>query len=243
MIELTQRQKDILRAIIEKYITTAVPVGSEILEKEYTLGVSPATIRNEMVRLTELGYIQKPHTSAGRIPTPMGLKFYIQELMDEKSLSVKDEVLVKEHLWQSRFEHNKLLRDAVHELSKKTGTLAVATDNEGQLFAAGAANILDMPEFYDIDLTKEVLGLLDEIDRFNALFLNSTFERDISVLFGEELGQELLAPCGFVFTQYKDPTAHSGYIGVIGPMRLNYPVVIPVLRYFRSLLSEVSPSY
>lgn len=240
MAELTSRQKDILRAIIEKYIETAMPVGSEILEREYSLGVSPATIRNEMVRLTDLGYIQKPHTSAGRIPTPMGLKFYILELMDEKSLSVKDEVLMKEHLWENRYEHNKLLRNAVRELAQKTKTLAVATDNEGQLFAAGAANILDMPEFYDIDLTKEVLGLLDEIGGFDALFSRSTFEQDVSVLFGEELGQELLAPCGFVFTQYHDASSHTGYIGIVGPMRLNYPVIIPTLRYFKSLLGEAS---
>ena len=67
-MDLTDRQKSLLRAVIEKYIETAEPVGSETVEKEAKLGVSPATIRNEMVRLTSLGYLKQPHTSAGRIP-------------------------------------------------------------------------------------------------------------------------------------------------------------------------------
>lgn len=242
MQELTERQKDILRAIIEKYIETAQPVGSEILEREYSLGVSPATIRNEMVRLTELGYIQKPHTSAGRIPTIMGLKFYIHTLMAEKAMPVKDEVLVKEHLWQNRFEHHKLLRNAVLELAQRTKTLAVATDSDGELFAAGAANILDMPEFYDIDLAQEVLRMLDEIGRVHELFSRTTNLDEVNVLFGEELGHELLAPCGFVFTNYQ-LGPKKGFIGIVGPMRLNYAAVIPTLRYVSHLLGEVARAY
>lgn len=242
MLELTRRQKEILSAIIEKYIETAFPVGSEVLERDFNLGVSPATIRNEMVRLTELGYIQKPHTSAGRIPTPMGLKFYIRDLMHEKELSVKDEVLVKEHLWENRFHYHKLLRIVSKELSLRTKTLSMVTDNEGDLFAAGAAYILDMPEFYDIDLTKEVLGLMDELETVHTMFSRNQIE-DVGILFGEELGNSILAPCGFVFTQYSAGNGKSGYLGVVGPMRLNYASVIPTLRYFSHILSEVSGSY
>ena len=84
MHDLTSRQIQILKSLIEEYIETAEPVGSETLEKKHNLSASPATIRNEMVRLTELGYLKKPHTSAGRIPTPMGMKFYVKQLMKEK---------------------------------------------------------------------------------------------------------------------------------------------------------------
>src|SRR3990172_11352590 len=97
-MDLSERQKNLLRAIIEKYIETAEPVGSETIEKESSLGVSPATIRNEMVRLTALNYLKQPHTSAGRIPTSMGMKFYVDQLMEEKSLSLRDEVAIKEEL-------------------------------------------------------------------------------------------------------------------------------------------------
>jgi len=96
--DLTQRQIQILKAIIEEYITTAEPVGSETLEKKYNLGVSPATIRNEMVRLTEMKLLNQPHTSSGRSPTPESLRYYVEHLMKPKELSVADEVAVKEKI-------------------------------------------------------------------------------------------------------------------------------------------------
>ena len=86
MHDLTQRQVEILKALIEEYIATAEPVGSETLEKKYGLSASPATIRNEMVSLTKLGYLKKNHTSGGRMPTPNGMKFYVKQLMKEKDL-------------------------------------------------------------------------------------------------------------------------------------------------------------
>src|SRR3990172_6835296 len=99
---LTARQTQILKAIIDEYIETADPVGSEALEKKYNLGVSPATIRNEMVSLTKTGYLRQPHTSAGRIPSPNAMKFYIGQLMEEKQMSLTDEVKAKEEVWDSR---------------------------------------------------------------------------------------------------------------------------------------------
>src|SRR4051812_13271695 len=112
MNDLTDRQKDLLKAIVELYVKNGEPVGSEILEREYKLGVSPATIRNEMVKLTEGGFLKQPHTSAGRIPTSMGFRIYISELMKEKEMPVSAEVSIKENLWQQRYQQNKLLREA-----------------------------------------------------------------------------------------------------------------------------------
>src|SRR4029078_211525 len=109
MHDLTQRQVEILKSLIEEYINTAVPVGSETLEKKHNLSASPATIRNEMVHLTELGYLQKPHTSAGRIPTAKGMKFYVDQLMREKDLSVAEEVAVKERVWDFRDKSDKFM--------------------------------------------------------------------------------------------------------------------------------------
>ena len=95
---LTARQTQILKSLIDEYIETAVPVGSDALEKKYNLGVSPATIRNEMVALTKLDFLRQPHTSAGRIPTPLAMKFYIDQLMEEKlkMLSILDLIIISE---------------------------------------------------------------------------------------------------------------------------------------------------
>ena len=83
---LTARQTQILKVIVDEYIATAAAVGSEALDKKYNLGVSPATIRNEMVSLTKSGYLKQLHTSAGRVPTPVAMKFYIDQLMEEKQI-------------------------------------------------------------------------------------------------------------------------------------------------------------
>src|SRR5207253_444065 len=100
MTDLSDRQKDLLKAIVELYVKEGEPVGSQNVEKAYNLGVSPATIRNEMVKLTESGFLKQPHTSAGRIPTSMGFRVYIGELMKEKELPISAEVSIKENLWQ-----------------------------------------------------------------------------------------------------------------------------------------------
>jgi heat-inducible transcriptional repressor len=244
MPDLTERQKELLKTIIEKYIETAEPIGSETIEKESSLGISPATIRNEMVKLTSLGYLKQPHTSAGRIPTSMAFKFYVAELMKAKELSVKDEVAIKESLWDYRYEFDKLLRQATRALAEQTRSMALATTQEGETYSSGLANILDMPEFYDIDLTKSVLLLPDRFDLIREIF----FERaqgvePINILLGDELGYEYLSPCGFVFTRFSAGTRHQGVIGVVGPCRLNYPVVIPAVRYIGDLINEVSASW
>ena len=238
-MDLTERQKNLLRSIIEKYIETAEAVGSETLEKDAGLGVSPATIRNEMVKLTSLGYLRQPHTSAGRIPTSSGMKFYVDQLMEEKSLSLKDEVAIKEELTESPERFDKLLRHTARVLADQTHSMAVATDEEGDVYAAGMANILDMPEFYDIDITKTVLSMIDKVEMLNQIFGQLAPEDQIKILFGDELGVPFLEPCGFVVTRYSMPN-HAGILGVIGPSRLNYPVVIPTMRYFAQILSEIS---
>src|SRR5487761_1852272 len=157
MHDLTQRQIEILKALIEEYINTAEAVGSETLEKKHNLSASPATIRNEMVKLTKLGYLRKLHISAGRVPTPAGMKFYVNQLMKEKELSVAEEVALKEKVWDFRETENKFLKEITRCLAEKTKALAIATTDEGDFFCSGYANILDMPEFFDIEITKALL--------------------------------------------------------------------------------------
>src|SRR3972149_6054199 len=223
MTELSKRQENLLKVIIEEYIESAEPVGSETIEKKHpNLGISPATIRNEMVLLTEEGFLRKPHSSAGRVPTPAGLKFYIHELMKAKELSVSDEVAVKEKIWNYRNSLEKLLRESTRALAEKTKTLAVATTAEGDFYYAGTANILEMPEFYDINLTRNLLLMLDRLDFWNRLFSRVMAEEDpIHILLGEELGEHL-TPCGFVYGHYQAGSRGEGAIGVVGPVRLDY---------------------
>ena len=238
-MDLTERQKNLLRAIIEKYIETAEAVGSETIKKEASLGVSPATIRNEMVRLTALNYLKQPHTSAGRIPTSVGMKFYVDQLMEEKALSLKDEDAIKEELTEGNEPFGKLLRHTARVLADQTRSLAIATDEEDDIYAAGMANILDMPEFYDIDITKAVLSMIDKFEMLQQIIGRLGAQDQLRILFGDELGIPYLEPCGFVVMRYELPN-HKGVLGVIGPSRLNYQIIIPTIRYFSQLLSQIS---
>ncbi|CAN5121759.1 hypothetical protein BH11PAT1_BH11PAT1_2200 [soil metagenome] len=242
MHNLTQRQIDILKSIIEEYIETAEPVGSETLEKKHNLSASPATIRNEMVRLSELGFLKKPHTSAGRIPTPQGMRLYVHELMKEKELSTVEEVAVKEKVWDYREKSQRFLKEMTKTLAEKTHTLAIATDGEGEIYCSGYAHILDMPEFYDIDITRTLLSALDEYDNWHTLFANAPSDEEIHILVGDDLGVDLKGPYGLVFTAYRTPD-RRGQIGVLGPVRLNYTSVVPTVRYFGDLIEEIAKGW
>lgn len=239
--DLTPRQIQILKAIIEEYITTAEPVGSETLDKKYNLGVSPATIRNEMVRLTDMKFLNQPHTSAGRSPTPGAMRYYVEQLMKPHDMSVTDEVAVKEKIWEYRQEVDKLLREATKTLAERTKTLALTATEDGDLYYAGAANILDMPEFYDYDLTHRLLETLDQFDFWWDIL--KTHEDIFDILVGEDISARgTLSQCGFIYTKFKTPHV-SGAIGVVGPSRLNYPYIVPVVRYMGGLIGEFANNW
>ncbi len=251
-MDLTDRQRALLKAVIEEYIENAEPVGSEVVERKHDLGVSPATIRNEMVRLTELGYLRQPHTSAGRTPTSLGFRFYIQELMKEKELPVSAEVAIKESMWQRRFEYENLLREAVKALASRCDMLGIAIDDvNNQVYYSGAANILDWSEFYDIDVTRYVLGLFDEFTRLQEIIGRAQGSDPIHILFGEDMEFENLRSTGFVFTKYEvvpeNPSTGSGprggVVGVIGPARMNFALILPYVKYVRNLITEASGSW
>lgn len=236
---LTARQTQILKAIVDEYIETAEPVGSEALEKRYNLGVSPATIRNEMVALTKTGYLRQPHTSAGRIPSPIAMKFYIDQLMDERELSVADEVRAKEEVWDVKDDLDKLIGEATHALADQTKNLVVAATDEGKLWHAGYANIFANPEFSNLATCARFFSFIEEVGRIQDLFFGRPEPYSpIEVMFGEDLGWPELLPVGIVTTHFS-VKGKKGALGIIGPIRLKYPDVIPTIRYFKNLIEEV----
>lgn len=237
---LSARQIQILKSLVDEYIQTAEPVGSSPLEKKYSLGISPATIRNEMSSLTRLGFLRQPHTSAGRVPTPKAMKFYVDQLMEEKQMSVADEVKAKEDVWDTKNNLNDLMNEATNALAEQTKNLAVGTMEDGRTWLAGYSNVFSNPEFANLQVCANLFSLLEEADRIHELF----FEKapglsPIEIIFGEELGWVELATVGIV-TAHFNVQGKNGALGVIGPMRLSYPTIIPTVRYFKSLIEEVS---
>ncbi len=237
MIDLTSRQVQILRAIVEEFINTAEAVGSDTIDRKFNLGVSPATIRNEMVYLTKHGYLRQSHASAGRIPTSLALKMYVHDLMREKDLSVAEEVSLKERVWQRKDTLNHLLQESAHVLAARAHAVGIAMTQDRQLFVAGSAQLLSMPEFFDIDSMRAVLNLIDETSLLLDIFTRFGGDHPVQIVFGEELGNHALDSVGFIFTKF-----HAGeqdcWLGVIGSSRFDYPYVVPMMRYFRTCITD-----
>lgn len=240
MEDLTQRQIDILKVIIQEYTETGEPVGSEILEKKYKLGVSPATIRNEMVALAKKGYLKKSHFSSGRIPSAKGFRFYIKHLMREKELSTIDEVAYKNSIWDDRNELQRLLSHATKVLATRTGLLALTATSNGDLYYSGVGNLLMVEEFFNLDLSKNLFRLLDEVQFWEGILRQFyVHDEDVMYMLGEEdFRSPAFESCASVFGEFEG-NKMKGIIGVVGPKRMYYDIVIPQVRYFAGLIGDI----
>lgn len=240
MEDLSQRQIDILKAIILEYSESGEPIGSEILEKKYKLGVSPATIRNEMVELNKKGYLKKTHFSSGRVPSAKGFRFYIRHLMQEKELSTIDEVAYKNSIWDDRNEQHKLLFHATKILAQRTGLLSLAVTSNGDLYYSGVANLLNKDEFLDLDVSKGIFALMEESPFWEGILRQIyRMEEDVMYMLGEEdFRNPVFESCASVLGEFRSNNV-SGIIGVVGPKRMYYDVIIPQVRYFSNLIEEV----
>ena len=240
MEDLTQRQIDILKSIIKEYSESAEPVGSEILEKKYKLGVSPATIRNEMVVLSKKGYLKKSHFSSGRIPAAKGFRFFIKHIMKSKDLSTTDEVSYKNSIWDERNEAHRLLSQAAKVLSHRTGMLSLVATDAGDVYYAGVANLLSKPEFFDLNVSRNLFERLDQVAYWNQIL--NQFDRlgeDTLFLLGEEdFRDPVFDTCASIFCEFEG-SRMKGIIGVVGPKRMYYEVLTPQIFYFSNLIESI----
>jgi heat-inducible transcriptional repressor len=129
---LDDRKNKVLQAIIDDYVATAEPVGSRTIARKYTLGVSPATIRNEMAELEEMGYLEQPHTSAGRVPSDRGYRYYVDCLMESQAPSSGDEDIIRRSFERKVSEIDRLIRETARILSDTTHLTAVISGPQMQ---------------------------------------------------------------------------------------------------------------
>lgn len=240
MQDLTPRQTEILKLIITEYTDKGNPVGSDIIDKKYKLGVSPATVRNEMVELAKKGYLKKAHFSSGRIPTAMAFRFYIRNLMAEKELSTAEEVSYKSDIWDYREEMHALLQHATRILAKRTNLLAAATTNLGDVYYFGVKNILRQKESYDVNIACDLLEQLDETSFFqNVLNEFNRIENEVLYLLGEDDAKDSpWEQYASVFGDFEGKKI-KGAIGVMGPKRMRYDIVVPNVKYFTNLIETI----
>ncbi len=241
-MDLTQRQMELLKAIVTEYVKSTEPVGSQNLVAKYNLKISAATVRNEMADLIKKGFLEMRHTSSGRVPTTIGFRFYVDSLMQETDLPILQEVAMKQKLWPARFEFEKMLRQSALALSELTSKLAITTTFDGHMFHAGSVNVLTQPEFWEIDVAKAALSLLDNHEALHAIFEKAHSDRDVKVIIGDEMGLTNLSTCCLVFSQYASGR-RSGVVAILGPSRMEYGEVVPAVRYAKGLLEELGANW
>src|ERR1035437_154039 len=124
--DMDDRKKRILRAIIDDYINSAEPIGSRSIVEKYELGISSATVRSIMAELEEMGFLEQPHTSAGRIPSMKGYRMYVDNLMERRQLETSEFEAIREALEVKIHELSQLIKQASDVLSKFTNYTSVA---------------------------------------------------------------------------------------------------------------------
>jgi heat-inducible transcriptional repressor len=215
---MTERQQQILRAIVEQYAEVASPVGSSLLAKVFD--VSSATVRAEMAELEREGFIMQPHTSAGRIPTDKGYRFYVNGLgegADENSVEKRGERALIQRV-QAGGAPERQIRNAVDTLVELTQNLGLATIGN-QLYMAGLSNLFGQPEFMNGAQVQQVASLLDNLEPW---LREAALNEPLSVYIGQENPIGRSAGCSLIISRFRSPFSDRSYIGVLGPTRQSY---------------------
>ncbi len=338
---LDDRKIKVLYAIINSYIVSAEPIGSRTITKKYDLGVSSATIRNEMSDLEELGYLNKPHTSAGRVPSDKAYRLYVNQLLNTGKLKmdIKKKEEIKKALISEASEIDELIQNSAKVLSAITSYTALALSpqlkksklkhiqllpiddlevllvlvndsgivkntifrldkkiDEDQLivisnflnhklkgltiedigremdndifkemyeykkiidniipiinktfndidsvevYADGVNKIFDFPEYKDLDKAKSFISFIEDKELLANILLSNTNGNEIEITIGNENIYDPIKECSLITTTYKLGDVTIGKIGVIGPTRMDYPMVINALKLFSANLTEI----
>jgi heat-inducible transcriptional repressor len=332
--ELDRRARDLLTAVIREYIATAEPVASAQLVRRYRLDVSPATVRNELADLEKLGLLTHPHTSAGRVPTDLGYRYFIESLMPRPGLRTEEQVTISHQFQQALQDTAAWLRVAASSLARLTTEASIVTrpaskspalrhvevvpiqerrvllvgvveggavrqqvlelgtpttpehlrrlsarlteslggataakvhataDGEKgadadivkalarileehdtlrarEVYVDGFQNILAKPEFAESDRSRAMLSLFEDHTRLAEILPLELGEGDIHITIGSEHRHESLRDCSLVVGRYGASGEAVGFVGVVGPTRMDYARSIGAVRYVGSLMSDL----
>ncbi len=334
---LDDRKYLILQAIIDDYISTAMPVGSRTISRKSGVGFSPATIRNEMSDLEELGYLDQPHTSAGRVPSDKAYRLYVDHLLKVGKISEDESermhetiqarsaqvdgvirsaaqvladatqytsVIVAPKLGTLRIKHiqlvpvadctalmiivtnfgivkdavihvpdgldaddlysisrmltqrlankpleavrqtfSELLRDSDNNRRLMGETLRVIerkleAEDSAEVVVGGGSKLLNYPEYSDVQKAKSFLAVLESKDKLRRL-IGREGGMEVTIRIGAENDVPEMSDCSIVTAQYRVGDQSGGTLGIIGPTRMNYNRVIPVLEFMSQAMSEI----
>jgi transcriptional regulator of heat shock response len=243
-INILARKNEILRITIDQYIATVAPVSSARISKECSLDVSSATVRNILAELEEEGYLTHPHTSAGRVPTQTGYRYYVDNFVNEIQLLEVEKNRIKEEYERETLEMETLLEKTSKVLSDVTHyTSIVSVDGwDHKLFCGGTSFIMGYPDYQDVNRDikkiKNILAALDEKERLLEV-INRNLAKRIDILIGREMECSDIDGCSLVVSKYKSNQGLSGRIAILGPTRMDYNRVVSTLDYFSDFIGEI----
>lgn len=233
---MNNRQQKILSAVIEEYTAAAIPVGSNVLTEKYNFKLSSATIRNDMVALEKEGFLYQPHTSAGRIPTDQGYKYFVEEVMKDQQLPLAEQKKMQAELLKLKAQHNRLSRTTAKLLSSFTGSFAI-NRLEKDFSEFGIRELLEQPEFREVDEFCKVAEALDYIDENIDMILKSVKPGETKIFIGKENPIKEISNCSMVVSPYQTKKGEKGVLAIIGPKRMKYAKNKSLLEYMKKLLS------
>jgi transcriptional regulator of heat shock response len=240
---MSSRRLEILRAIVDEYVATQEPVGSKSIAERHGLGISPATIRNEMAVLEDEGLITQPHTSAGRIPTDRGYRVFVDKLATVKPLSSAERRGIETFL-ESSNDLEELLKRSAKLLADITKQVAVVTypilgEGREKMAISGTAHLARSGEDLGITLSP-ILEALEE--QVVVLRLLNEVHSTVHVRIGTEQNEHNLRTTSLVSVGYGNVDSPLGSMGILGPTRMDYAgsmaAVDAVARYVGRFISE-----
>lgn len=238
--DLDTRRKEVLQAAVEAYIETASPVSSQAILGRMRLKVSTATIRNIMAQLHDLGFLWQPHTSAGRVPTDRGYRYYIDSLLELEQLSLQEKDLISAYHAEKAAAFDECLGDILRILSNFSGytSLAFSSHTKNKLYIERLSCILEQPEFQDIDKFQPLLKTFEQQNSLLEIMRDDLNPDGIKVHIGHENHCREIQECSLVVSNFKVKGESMGALGVIGPRRMSYRKVVSIVDYIASILGD-----
>ncbi len=232
------RRRDILSAAIELYLNTVQPVSSDSLLKKRRMALSSASIRKAFAELEDAGYLMHPHTSAGRIPTDDGYRFYINVLMKKKKLLRHEAEFIDKIYELKAREVEDLLAETPDIMANFTHYASVVySDKDDHVYFGGFRYILEHPEFSDIKKAHMVFEALEKKEELLEL-IKRNFSDRTQVYIGKETACPQMENCSIVVTKYVGRGRQDGRLALVGPKRMAYDKVIPLMDYIAQVLTE-----
>lgn len=235
-MEITERQKKVLMAIIQEFMDTAGEVGSSYLVDKYEFDFSPATVRSEMYKLMNQGLLEQSHVSSGRLPTDQAIRMYALEKFKSEIIDAVDFVQIRQGLFKVRFDEEKLVKailDVLVEYSKSASFLI--TENMTRYY--GISSLMKYQELRSLDVIERVLDVLEDENILRKVFSKYDGE-EVSLIIGSESGIKDLEDCSIVFLKIPFWENSFGHVGLIGSRRMDYCRSIRLLQVVKNSLED-----